>query len=258
MAEVIQKEDEKSKIVMDYLPRKISVQVTQEAESFLKAQPMQPSATNFRISELIAQQTGIHELEKASVEMRIEQKALERLKEIQEKAYQEAYNLGLEEGTRKGHEEAQEAVKQKLTDFNVFLERLNQIKVEILQRNEIQIIDFIYFLATRIAYKEIQKDEQRIVPVLRHAMESLQKDETMVIRVSALDLAQIEELKKIGKQEFDFLNRAKFESSESVQPGGCIIETNYGLIDATIEERAEKLLATLNENKPNTKKDEFE
>lgn len=257
MAEVIQKEDEKSNIVMDYMPKKISVPVTREAQSFIMAQPQQ-NASNFRLSDLIAQQTGIHELEKASVEKRIEQKALERLKEIQEKAYEEAYSLGLEEGTKKGHQEAQQEVSQRLQDLNVLLEKFAQIKVDILQRNEIQIVDFVYFLASKLAYREIQKDEQRIIPVLRHAMETLQKDENMVIKISTHDLSQIDELKKISSQEFEFLNRVKFEPLETIEPGGCIIETNYGLIDATIEERVNKLLTTLDENKPNTKKDQFE
>jgi len=257
MGSVIFVEDEKSQTVMSYNPKKLHVQVSRAAESFVIAQPQAP-ATSFRLHDLVAQQTGIQDLEKASVERRIEEKALERLQEIQERAYREAYNLGLEEGTKQGYEEAKVIVGQRLSHLNMLIEKITRLKPDILQRNEGQIVDMIFFLASKIARVEIAKDEKRITPVLQQAVESLQKDESMVIKVSPLDMAQIEELRKISDQEFEFINSAKIEAHDSITAGGCLIETNYGLIDATLEERMMKLAAVLEEAKPQSKKDQFE
>lgn len=257
MSSVIHQEDDKSQTVMEYLPKKLHTPVSRAAESFVSVQPAAVRA-NFRIHDLVAQQTGIQELEKASVEKRIEEKALERLQEIQERAYKEAYDLGTDEGIKRGHEEAKAIVSERLVHLNELVGRLSRIKNDVLLRNEAQLVDLIYLLASKIARVSIAKDEKRIVPVLREAVESLQKDETMIIKLSSQDMSQIEELKKVSSQDFEFLNIAKFEVNDHISPGGCMIETNYGLIDATLEERIAKLSEVLDETKPQIKRDQFE
>ncbi len=257
MPSVIHIEDDKSQTVMEYLPKKLHTPVSRAVESFVSIQP-EATQAHFRLSELVAQQTGIQELEKASVEKRIEEKALERLQEIQERAYREAYELGTYEGIKRGHEEARTDVSQRLAELNQLVQQFTKIKPDILQRNEGQFMDLIYLLASKIARVEIKKDEQRVLPVLRHAVESLQKDEKMTIKLAPQDLDQVENLKKVAAVDFEFLNAATFEASDSISPGGCIIETNYGLIDATLEERITRLAEVLEDVKPQTKKNEFE
>lgn len=258
MVSVIFGDNEDAKTVMDYQPKKLSLNISTQAKNFIVSQPQQSEAPSFRISELVAQQTGIQELEKASIEKRVEQIALERLKEIQESAYREAHSIGLEEGRVQGYDEAKDSITERLQCVNDLIEKLTRIKVDILQRNEIQIIDMIFYLTSKVAHFEIEKNNERIIPVLKGAIESLQKDEKMLIKISARDLAVIEELKSKSTKEFDFLSSAKLEPTEGLTPGGCIIETNYGLIDATLEERLSKLWQSLETAKPVAKKDEFE
>lgn len=257
MSTVIFQEDDRSQTVMEYQPKKLHMATSRAAENFVSVQPEAPPSS-FRLSDLIAQQTGIQDLERASVERRIEEKALERLQEIQERAYQEAYSLGMDEGVQKGFQEAQAAVTEKLSTLNTLTENLMRIKTDVLVRNEAQMLDLIFVFASNIARFEIAKNEQRVLPVLREAIESVQKDEAMLIKVSPHDMNQVEDLKKISGQEFAHLIAAKFEANESITPGGCLIETNYGQIDATVEERISKLASVLNESKPQTKKDQFE
>ncbi len=257
MASVIFGGAEEAKTVMDYQPKKLTLNVTAQAKDFVGSQPEGPDVS-FRISELIAQQNGIQDLERASLEKRIEGKALEKLKEIQESAYREAYNIGLDEGQLKGYEESKQAITERLQVLNELVEKFGRIKNDILQRNEVQIIDFIYYLASKVAYFEIEKNPERILPVLKNAIESLQKDERMLIKISPQDFATIEDLRKKSGNNFEYLSNAKLESVDTLKPGGCLIETNFGLIDATVEERLSKLWETLETVKPLTKKDKFE
>src|SRR5690606_14977394 len=158
MAGVIFNDEEEAKTVMDYLPKKLSLNITTQARDFVVSQP-QEAGSSFRISELIEQQTGIQELQKASIEKKIEIKALEKLKEIQEAAYREAYNIGLEEGQKKGYEETKEVIAEQLQAINELINKFVHIKEEVLQRNESQIVDMIYYLASKIAYFEIEKKQ---------------------------------------------------------------------------------------------------
>ncbi len=210
MASVIFGDDEDAKTVMDYQPKKLSLGITKAAQNFVVSQPQEAASSSFRISELVAQQTGIQELEKASIEKRIEQKALERLKEIQESAYREAYNIGLEEGRLKGYEEAKDAITERMQHMNDLIERLSRIKVDILQRNEIQIVDMVFYLASKVAHFEIEKNSERILPVLKSMRAlivaiSLSHPQSQPASTPSAYLDHILSMQHLTKQELNIL-----------------------------------------------------
>ncbi|MNU00700.1 flagellar assembly protein H [compost metagenome] len=63
----------------------------------------------------------------------------------------------------------------------------------------------------------------------------------------------MEELKKETGREYEFIKKTRFEPSADITDGGCIVETNYGEVDARIEQRLEQLWSVLEENIPKVK-----
>ncbi|RYZ63978.1 MAG: flagellar assembly protein, partial [Proteobacteria bacterium] len=63
----------------------------------------------------------------------------------------------------------------------------------------------------------------------------------------------IEELKKQTGRNFEFLKKVKIEASPEVTNGGCIVQTNYGEVDARVEQRIDSLWAAFQENMPKVK-----
>ena len=66
------------------------------------------------------------------------------------------------------------------------------------------------------------------------------------------DFTFIEGLKEKLDKEFDNVKRLKFEASEDVSNGGCVVETNFGDVNATLEQRLERLWGQLNDKLPKT------
>src|SRR5947207_15543097 len=89
--------------VLDYKPRTIQRDLGPLAKNYVDTEAFHK--TNFKMSDLVAQQVGITEIERASLEGRVEQLALEKMKQIEEAGYKEAYALGLEEGRKKAFED---------------------------------------------------------------------------------------------------------------------------------------------------------
>ena len=50
------------------------------------------------------------------------------------------------------------------------------------------------------------------------------------------------------KRIFEFLKKIRLEGVEGISEGGCIVETNYGQIDARFEQRVEKLWEAVSES----------
>ncbi len=130
---------------------------------------------------------------------------------------------------------------------------MKNCKADLVSFNETHLVKLVFHLAAKLARRELAEDPSLIVEVLRVAAEMALQDERVSVQVSTVQFEYLEELKKQNKRELEFVKKIRFEPNESITSGGCIIETNYGEVDATVEERVNRLWETLVENTPRVK-----
>ncbi|HEY8269494.1 MAG TPA: FliH/SctL family protein [Pseudobdellovibrionaceae bacterium] len=236
--------------VFEYIPKKFELGTPAQALDYLE---QKKQGADFRLSEALRIQTGVSEIEKATEEEKIESRALELLKEIQESAYKEAYKLGTTEGHHEAFTKFSREIEERLTELEGLLNSIEKAKSEILNFNEAHIVQLAFHIATKLAKVEIEKNNESLIEVLRGAVTLAQDEEDVTVRVATEQHEFIEELKKQNSRQFEFLKRIKFEPSEEIAKGGCIVETNYGEVDARIEQRIQSLWETLAENVPKVK-----
>lgn len=247
--------DEADKLAVAYAPRKFPHSVSVAASDFMAFNSGTGGGAggSFKIDTLVAEQTGMAELERLSVEAKVERQALERLKDLQEQAYREAYALGLDEGREKAFEEKRSVFQEKVLHFEELISSVERLKSDLIASNEAQILRLVMYMAKRLAMAEVKERPELVLEVIKTAVESAQSEEAITVRLSPSDMQFIDETRmKLGK-EFDALKKAKFEASDSVSDGGCVVETNYGDVDATMEQRFEKLWTAVSEKLPKLK-----
>jgi flagellar assembly protein FliH len=232
-----------SERVMDYAPKPIERDISRAAEEFIETR--RRNLSSFQLSDLVANQAGIAEREKSDLDRRAENIALEKVREIQEPAYKQAYDLGLEEGRKNAFEEASKEIQDRVEKLDQMLTAMSKIKTDLLQQNEGQLIKAVYHLASIIARFEINGHDDRILGVLKQAVEHAQSDESVNVKLSKEDFDFLQTIKDFTKREFEFLKKIKLSPMSEIQPGGCIVETNFGTIDATVEERIQNLWAAI-------------
>lgn len=251
-AKIVLSKEEAERMAVAYSPRRFPTTVQSTARDFVayrnsKQDGQEPS---FRIDKIVAEQTGIAELERLSIEEKVEREALSRIKELQEQAYHEAYQLGFDEGRESAFVERKTELVRSLNQLADLLGSIERLKEDLVANNERQIVRLVFEMAKRVVLRELSVSQDAVLDVMKQAVASAQSEETITIRVSSDDYAFIENIKtKLGK-DFDFLQRAKLEASEEVSKGGCIVETNYGVVNATVEQRLDKLWATISEKLP--------
>lgn len=248
MSSVLDKNDA-DKVAVSYTPRKFPVVISPVAKEFVSHQA-ESGKSRFRIDPLNAAQTGVAELERMSIEQQVEQLALEKMKSVQEEAYREAYQLGLDEGRDRAFAEHKADLEEKLASFDRVLTALSTLKNDLVTANEAHLMKLLMHMASRIAMDEVRSRPELILSVLRQAVESARSEEEVVARVSKQDLEFIEKAKERLGREMEFTKRVKLEESEGVSPGGCIVETNYGSVDASIEKRVARLWEIMAEKMP--------
>jgi flagellar assembly protein FliH len=251
VSKAVMSKEEAEKVAVSFTPRRFPTVVSATAHSFVAFNVGKNSS--FRIDDLVAQQTGVAEIERLSLEEKVEREALVRLKELQEQAYEQAYQLGLDEGREKAFLEQQEVLAGSLHHLEQMLSNLENLKSELITSNEAQIVRLIFYISKRLVLRDIAANPDSILEVAKQAVESAQSEEHVTLRMSPTDFAFVEAAKERLGKEFDALKRARLEQSPEITPGGCIVETNYGDVDATIEQRLEKLWASISEKLPNEK-----
>ncbi len=228
-----------NQMVLDFIPRKFELSTPEAALQYLENKKNQGS--DFRMSDAIRVQTGVKEIEGEALEEDIENRVVERLKEVQEAAYQEAYQLGLDQGKKEAFHKKNQEIEKNLSEFNQFLTTLTSLKKEMVQQNESHLIQLLFHVAKRLAFAEIKAQPESIGQVVKECAEVAQNEEQIYIQISPLHMQFFEKLKTEGGHDFEFLNKVKFEPVENMSIGGCIIQTNYEQIDARFEERVDQL-----------------
>lgn len=244
--------EEAEKLAIEYAPRKFPMSISPTAHAFHSLQSAQ-GEPSFKLDKIIAKKTGVEELERVSLEEKVEAEALAKLKEVQESAYQQAYELGLQEGRERAYQEHSDDIAQHLNSLETVLQKIENLKVELVSFNEVHIMKLIYHLASKLAMTEISAHQEMVLGVIKGAIGDVQSEERLTLKVAPADFAFVESVKSKATGELHSFRNLKIEESEAVNPGGCIVETNYGVVDATIEMRVQKLWDALSDKLPKVK-----
>lgn len=248
------KREQAESLTIEYRPKKFPFTMSESASDFIKMNPDHGLPGNFRLNPLIAEQTGVAGLEQKSDEDLIEQKVLEKLKEIQEAGYREAHSLGLEEGRLEALKKYEADFSDRLKHFDELLATVNELKLDLVNFNEAHIVKLIYFIASRLAMFEISEHSEAIVSVLKSVISSSAEQDQITVKLSTSDFAFLQSMRSQvrgeTKADWPALDNVRLEQSEEIRSGGCVIETNYGMVDATLEERVEKMMEAIFQSTP--------
>jgi flagellar assembly protein FliH len=242
-------EDGHLPIVVEFQPREFMPMTSKVAKTTFK---QQEEGSDFHLSELAAVKAGIDRLQKESLEVKIDELVLERLKEVQEKAYQEAYQIGLSEGRKAAQAKAEPELLVRVNELTDFVLRLKSLLPDLMKQYEAAIIRLLFQIAQRMAYREISLHPDMIVNVLNETVGGLEASDRIVVYLSPSDKKILDGIEDIHAKEI--LAKIKIEEAPTMKPGGCLIETLHGVTDATIEERLARVWANLEARLP--KRDE--
>jgi len=153
----------------------------------------------------------------------------------------EARETGRKEGKEEGYAEGKAEVDRLIERTQVVLERAQDKRGEILSDTEKEIISLVLMISRKVI--KVLSENQRDI-IISNVIEALRKVKAkgnVIIRVNLADLQLATEHKQ------DFINLMEGAKSvqvvedSSVDKGGCIIETDFGEIDARIASQLAEL-----------------
>ncbi len=238
-------------VVKEFQPRIFTLNRSEANTMHLSEKKL---GSDFVMNDVVKKVSGIESIEKKNEQDIVDRRVDEKVTEIKSKAYDEAYQTGLQDGFKSAVDQRLKEINQAIDDFQVLVNSIHKVKADLVHQNEAHIVTTIFRIAEKIAYGHIAENPDLVLPVIKQAIELAQSDEEVIVLVSPEQIDFIENLKKLANRDFDFLKNIKLSPSETVLSGGCVVETNYGVIDSQVETRIEKIWIELSEALPKIRK----
>ena len=157
--------------------------------------------------------------------------------EITNSAYKEGRDSGHEEGYKEGRAEAQRLIDR----LHLMIEKIMDKRVQILSETEQQIVNLV-LLMTRKIVKVISENQRNVVMTnIVQALRKVKGRGDVLIRVNMAELALTSEHSKEFLSAAENVKNITIVEDSSVEKGGCIIETDFGSIDARISSQLAEL-----------------
>lgn len=177
-------------------------------------------------------------IEEALIEAeKIKNNALEQVNNIQEEASRKGYNTGKKEGFEGGNQWAKNAMKK----LNIILSVLARERNELVLEAKIQIIEIVIVMARRIVKVLVETHPRVVYDNIINVLKHLKGRAEIIIRVNSEDLAQTTKHKREFLQMIEGIEKIKIAEDNSVDKGGCIIDTEYGSVDSRIITQMSKI-----------------
>jgi len=162
------------------------------------------------------------------------QTAHELLEKVQKEA--EAFRKMTVEEAEKIKELAfQEGFQEGLVSLNKHLFALDKELTHLREDVQKKILPLALKAARKIIGEELRLHPDRIVDIVLTSLKPVTQHRKIVIYVNRADLAALEENKGKLKKIFEHLDSLSIQERGDIEPGGCMIETEAGIINAQLE-----------------------
>lgn len=213
------------------------VEISEEAQSAIAEYLEQSKAEAQTIIEQAQAEAQVAIAQAQTEAQTITSEAQQAAEQLKDEAMQQGKELGVQQGREEGHQEVAALLAQaaKIVDY------AKQEREAILASCENDILDLAISVAAKVIHTEIMINPEIVAAVVKDAIEKAKDQERVIIRINPADfetiVAEKQALYAILRRETGMELRADI----GVETGGCVIETDYGAIDARIDTQLESV-----------------
>ncbi|HEX2957282.1 MAG TPA: FliH/SctL family protein [Chitinispirillaceae bacterium] len=220
--------------------RRIIKRKSEEGTDFLARVPViEPFDIPGKSRILSEDERRILELEKKvmDLEEKCRRQVIEQ-KKAEEVASKSGYLDGMKKGIEKGASETAAMYEKKIDtlqqEISAFLKIVENEKRSIYVNAEHLLLKLALEIAKKVVSSEIVTNQQVILNVVKKALTHISDRERVIIHVSPQDYAVVTQRKDFWDTITDNLNNIIITEDSRIEKGGCLIESNSGVVDARL------------------------
>ncbi len=150
-----------------------------------------------------------------------------------DQAYADGYQAGIEEAGRRSHE-LLDCIDQAIADEAAEREAL-------VRSVEEQVLMLCMEVAEKIIRHEVKTDPAIVARAVKSCLRRIRDRDEVTVRVSQQDIAHVRAMRDELLASAEGIRGVNVVDDRRVSPGGCVVETASGDLDARIETQIDQL-----------------
>lgn len=150
---------------------------------------------------------------------------------IKDDAASEGQALGFQQGKEQGYQEAAALLEQAAQ----IVDHARREREEIIDKCEKDVLELAIAVAARVVHTEVTINSEIVLAVVKDAIQKAKDQEHVLIRVNPADFETVAAEKQSLQAILQRETGMEIRGDIGVEIGGCVIDTDYGAIDARID-----------------------
>ena len=121
-----------------------------------------------------------------------------------------------------------------MEEFTDAILKVRESKEKFFAEAEAEVIKLVLTISEKVIGKLAQEYKEVILSIIQQAMERSLGDR-IVIRLHPEDWKRIQTEEKVFKEKLDKTKHLHFKEDDTIERGGCVVETEIGTIDAQLD-----------------------
>jgi flagellar biosynthesis/type III secretory pathway protein FliH len=135
----------------------------------------------------------------------------------------------------------QEEIKAYVEMIEAIVKEWEERKERFFEENELVVVRLAFEIAKKVVHQEISANPDLILYVVREALKKAAGSQNLTVRLNPQDVAVLEKGKEERLPELKKFERLEIVADEKIERGGCILETDSGLLDAQLAVQLKKI-----------------
>ena len=163
-------------------------------------------------------------------------RAQEESENIKKSAFEEGYRMGLEKSS------------EDLAKFREEFVKFMSARKEVFEYIAPDIMEISVNIARKIIKKELESDPQIIINTITDVLKTVSKSEPkVIIRVKPQAVEFIKDILPNVTYQYGIESKINIVADPAIEDGGCVFQTNNGIVDASIDTQLEIIKKALDE-----------
>ncbi len=213
----------------------------QEAWPEESKEPDPPEETTERAEDSEPAELDPPEAEEKEIDPLSIPEVAERLALLEQEAYEKGFAQGQKDGMELGRQQY-ESMAAKLRELLRSLEA--EIERHVLNLEK-PLLSLVKMMAEKVIHREISLGPEVLKNCLQEALQYVVEQSRVRLHLHPEDIEYMDEIVQELAKEFSRLKDFELVPDESLSRGGCLLETDFGLVDATYERKWREILQKL-------------
>ncbi len=159
--------------------------------------------------------------------------------------YRRGFDDGVENGSRAGAEAAEHKLAAEQARIGQFLQALHNESSRLTARLEQEAFRFAIAVAGKIVKREVTVDDEIVLRQIQEGIRRVVGVETLKLRINPRDEPMVRNNKTFIMANSQSVRDLVIEPDDKIDPGGCILDTSSGAVDARVFTQLEQIEAAL-------------